>query len=223
MADPTLHEELAAILHSLGNAWTSTSDLADRVNVRGRYDKGDGSAMEAGQVNLRTRNGGGYDWLFERDGRLVRLRNAETNAAASGRQVVRPTKRGNATSADVAIALKALLGPGVPFAEAAARVPPRPGLYAIFAGPTAWIELGLGTPPAQRPLYVGKAEQSLLGRDVRQHFSDGKTGSSTLRRSVAALLRLVSGKGALMSLRNLEAEIRQLVVTLHDLLEAPGL
>jgi hypothetical protein len=37
-------------------------------------------------------------------------------------------------------------------------------------------------------LYVGKAEDSLVARDLLQHFSDGRTGSSTLRRSIAALL-----------------------------------
>lgn len=37
--------------------------------------------------------------------------------------------------------------------------------------------------------YVGKAEDSLRSRDVRTHFGDGRTGSSTVRRSFAALLR----------------------------------
>jgi hypothetical protein len=39
-----------------------------------------------------------------------------------------------------------------------------------------------------QPLYVGKAERSLNGRDVGTHFATGKTGSSTVRRSLAALL-----------------------------------
>lgn len=37
--------------------------------------------------------------------------------------------------------------------------------------------------------YVGKAESSLASRDLRTHFRTGKTGSSTLRRTLAALLR----------------------------------
>lgn len=37
-------------------------------------------------------------------------------------------------------------------------------------------------------MYVGKAEKSLNGRDVGTHFTAGKTGSSTVRRSLAALL-----------------------------------
>lgn len=71
--------------------------------------------------------------------------------------------------------------------------PNAPGLYAIFGSPEVWEELGLGVPPDERPLYVGKAEKSLLLRDVRQHFGTGKTGSSTVRRSVAALLKAKRG------------------------------
>jgi hypothetical protein len=38
-------------------------------------------------------------------------------------------------------------------------------------------------------VYIGKAEDSLLARDGRTHFTEGRTGQSTLRRSIAALLR----------------------------------
>ncbi|WP_188837837.1 GIY-YIG nuclease family protein [Flexivirga endophytica] len=47
---------------------------------------------------------------------------------------------------------------------------------------------GIGPAFEAQPLYVGKAEKSLNGRDVRTHFATGKTGSSTVRRSLAALL-----------------------------------
>lgn len=68
-------------------------------------------------------------------------------------------------------------------------IPPKPGLYAVYADTAGWIELGLGAPPDKRPLYVGKAEKSLISRDLDTHFRAGRTGSSTLRRSLAALLR----------------------------------
>ncbi|ODT68174.1 hypothetical protein ABS71_09975 [bacterium SCN 62-11] len=64
-----------------------------------------------------------------------------------------------------------------------------PGLYAIYGSPEAWRQLGLGDPSDGRPLYVGKAERSVVKRDVHQHFRTGKTGSSTVRRSVEAFLR----------------------------------
>lgn len=67
------------------------------------------------------------------------------------------------------------------------HVPARPGLYAIY-GHEVWEQLGLGDAPDDRPLYVGKAEDSLATRDVKTHFGDGRTGQSTLRRSFAALL-----------------------------------
>jgi hypothetical protein len=61
-------------------------------------------------------------------------------------------------------------------------------LYAVHGDPSAWAELDLGVPPDDRPLYVGKAEDSMASRDLRTHFGNGRTGSSTLRRSLAALL-----------------------------------
>ncbi len=83
----------------------------------------------------------------------------------------------------------ALAGPGAALPAARAAVPVRPGLYAVYGDAAAWEQLGLGRPLDRRPLYVGKAEGSLAGRDLRQHFGTGSTGSSTLRRSLAALLR----------------------------------
>lgn len=67
-------------------------------------------------------------------------------------------------------------------------LPASPGLYALHGSPETWRELGLGDPPDDRPLYVGKAERSLAGRVARTHFATGRTGSSSLRRSLAALL-----------------------------------
>lgn len=63
------------------------------------------------------------------------------------------------------------------------------GLYAVHGDVGVWRELGLGDPPDDRPLYVGKAEDSLVSRDLRTHFGRRRTGSSTVRRSFAALLR----------------------------------
>lgn len=85
-------------------------------------------------------------------------------------------------------ALRHLVAPGLSIVEAEQAVPSHPGLYAVHADPPVWRSLGLGAPPDERPLYVGKAERSLADRDVRTHFSTGRTGSSTLRRSLAGLL-----------------------------------
>ncbi|MBN8423103.1 hypothetical protein JF531_01035 [Microbacterium esteraromaticum] len=78
-------------------------------------------------------------------------------------------------------------------ADAVQHVPPRPGLYAIYGDEQAWRDLKL-EPAPDLPLYVGKAEDSLVSRDLNGHFatnpnSKPRTGSSTVRRSFAALLR----------------------------------
>ena len=89
----------------------------------------------------------------------------------------------------VAAARAALGGPRLHIAAAlAGAVPDLPGLYAIYANTDVWRKLGLGDAPDDRPLYVGKAEDSLVSRDLNTHFATGKTGRSSPRRSFAALL-----------------------------------
>lgn len=100
----------------------------------------------------------------------------------------RPRYRRGVDDPLIEAAVAALSEPGRPLPEIEATVPATPGLYAVSGATDAWHALGLGDPPDARPLYVGKSERSLASRDVRTHFETGKTGSSTLRRSLAALL-----------------------------------
>lgn len=93
----------------------------------------------------------------------------------------------------VSAGVDALMGARWGIAEAVAHVPRLPGLYAIYGDIRAAADLGLTT-DADRPLYVGKAEESLVSRELNGHFaalpgSAAQTGSSTVRRSFAALLR----------------------------------
>ena len=75
-----------------------------------------------------------------------------------------------------------------------AAIASSPGLYAVYTSVATWRELGLGERPDERPLYVGKAEGTLASRDLQGHFGmrvrgvQSPTGSSTVRRSLAALL-----------------------------------
>lgn len=88
----------------------------------------------------------------------------------------------------VADALEELAGVRHRRKDAAELVARRAGLYAFYGDGRAWSELQLTPAFDGQPLYVGKAEKSLNGRDVVTHFATGKTGSSTVRRSLAALL-----------------------------------
>lgn len=93
----------------------------------------------------------------------------------------------------VADAVATLIGERWAITDAAQHVPARPGLYAIYGDEQALQELQLEPTPDQ-PLYVGKAEESLVSRDLNGHFATNpnfkpRTGSSTVRRSFAALLR----------------------------------
>ena len=85
--------------------------------------------------------------------------------------------------------VRVLMTHRVLLADELPRLPRAPGLYAVHGSAATWTALNLGEPPDDRPLYVGKSESSLHSRDVMTHFGNGRTGSSTVRRSFAALLR----------------------------------
>ncbi len=96
-------------------------------------------------------------------------------------------------------ALRLLKKPPVPVGRVELEPASHPGLYAFYASAATWRELGLGAPPDGRPLYVGKAESTLASRDLAGHFgmrprgAQSPTGSSTARRSLAALLATADG------------------------------
>jgi len=85
--------------------------------------------------------------------------------------------------------LSALRSPRLELRSALPLLPSAPGLYAIYGDTLTWKSIGIGEPVDDLPLYVGKAEDSLAQRDINTHFGNGRTGSSTVRRSFAALLR----------------------------------
>jgi len=74
--------------------------------------------------------------------------------------------------------------------EEIAELPNRPGVYAIYLrSEQGVLELGLSGVEIDSLLYIGKAMRSWRRRILTEHFSSAATGSSTLRRSLGALLR----------------------------------
>lgn len=64
----------------------------------------------------------------------------------------------------------------------------QPGIYAFFFfGDKFPIENYI--PKKGEIIYIGKTESSQLTRDVKTHFADNKTGSSTVRRSLCVYLK----------------------------------
>jgi hypothetical protein len=111
---------------------------------------------------------------------------SSVNAATQATPAPEHRRDTNATGADVpqithALSVERARHPGAP-------LPPVPGLYAFHGDASTWRTLGLGDPPDDRPLYVGKAQDSIAKRVERTHLQTGHTGHSTLRRSLAALL-----------------------------------
>jgi len=91
--------------------------------------------------------------------------------------------------ADLKQILASLSFPRHTLGMALPAIPAKPGLYAIYGNDGVWSSLGLGSAIDGLPLYVGKSEDSLADRDLKTHFGNGRTGTSTVRRSFAALLR----------------------------------
>ena len=167
---PHSHDEIAAILAQSSEEWSLASEIAERVNERGRYEKRDGSAVTAYQIHGRTKK---YPMLFERDGAHVRLRARPGPRSAPP---PRPARAGWEQSVPdgelVKVAMSALREQRFVVAGAIAQAPTGPGLYAITATPDGRSDLGFDE--SVSVLYVGKAEDSLASRNLGQHFADEK-------------------------------------------------
>jgi hypothetical protein len=72
--------------------------------------------------------------------------------------------------------------------QALRRVPDAPGMYALYGTAESVRQLGVPSPDPGLPLFVGKAERGSLRTELRDHVTTGRTLSSTVRRSLAALL-----------------------------------
>ncbi len=68
-------------------------------------------------------------------------------------------------------------------------MPAVPGCYVLFVRPQAVSDLVMDISFDSGVLYVGKAETSIEKRVHGSHLLSGRSGSSTLRRSLGALLR----------------------------------
>ncbi len=67
--------------------------------------------------------------------------------------------------------------------------PQEPGVYAIgFTGYHFPFPGGLKAVNKNDIIYIGKTEKGQRDRHAKTHFNNGKTGSSTLRRSLGAIL-----------------------------------
>ena len=126
-----------------------------------------------------------------RDGSGAERDTSSTVSPGPNRARARASRRAEprAGAVGTAGAMRALAAEPLTFnAAVTGGVPDRPGLYALYGATAAWRRLGLGSPPNRRPLYIGKAEASLVSRDLNTHFATGRTGQSSPRRSFAALL-----------------------------------
>jgi hypothetical protein len=62
-----------------------------------------------------------------------------------------------------------------------------PGIYALFYIGDNFPFVGCNVSTHQI-IYIGKTESSQEKRDAKTHFTSGKTGSSTVRKSIGSIL-----------------------------------
>ena len=63
----------------------------------------------------------------------------------------------------------------------------KPGIYALFFTGDNFI-IDNVAPSEEQIIYIGKTQKSQKSRDVDTHFKSGKTGSSTIRKTIGSLL-----------------------------------
>jgi hypothetical protein len=88
-------------------------------------------------------------------------------------------------------AREALCGKRYEIVNALTHVPDAPGLYAVYGSRETWDELQLECESEQRSLYVGKAEDSLVNRDLQTHFATARVidGTAIIRGAPARFAR----------------------------------
>src|SRR4051794_41524689 len=85
---------------------------------------------------------------------------------------------------DVAGVLAGLTSSASPLSQL--QAPAAPGVYACFLAPRSSLP-GVSNPGSDA-LYIG-VSGNLAEREFETHFAEGKTGFSTLRRSIGAILQ----------------------------------
>jgi hypothetical protein len=171
----------------------STVFLSDEIFNRNLYRvKTGGKAMPA-QIYLRARR---YPELFEIEGRnTIRLKSKNTmivkeaeGAYQSGtNQIVNEPKIKSTNDIEIERILEYLERNPVSIENLSYNTDS--GVYAIhFYGREFPLQYAVEYVKIRPIIYIGKTESSFSSRDFKTHFANGRTGVSTLRRSLGALL-----------------------------------
>jgi hypothetical protein len=194
----TLHEAIEQILLKEGRPLTTT-EIANKLNQTGLYQKKDGSKITPFQIHGRTKN---YDHIFSKDGSLVSLKNK------TGTPKIAYLSKEKSTIDSIGqkpeLALKVLMNEknykvidDIPFSEI-----DLPGLYAIRVKNIKSLPFSFANELIKRDhnlLYIGVATQSLKTRLSQELLAKGH---GTFFRSVGALLGYKPAIGSLINAKN---------------------
>jgi hypothetical protein len=181
----TLHEAMAIILDECPNKSATTVFLSDEISKRNLYKQKTGGIAHSVQIFLRARR---YPDLFELEGnKVIRLRTSSSDTSQVLESKLSYYEDG--INNDINIIFTHLRKEAQPFLQIK-EFSQEPGLYAIyFYGEQFPIKEAAEYIKIRPIIYLGKTATSSFDRDLKQHFTSGETGRSTLRRSLGALLR----------------------------------
>jgi hypothetical protein len=208
-ADVTLHSAIEEVLKSAGRALTAR-EVADEVNRRGLYVRGDGTPLPPGQVSARVRK---YPGLFASTGDGIWLAGREVTVSspfARGAGRSQSDSGGSTASAPTdnrTVELESSLMDPTRFRSARdidRDVPDRFGLYAIRVRNIRLLPEPYRSAAADRRstlIYIGEATgQTLRSRFLRNELRG--RGHGTFFRSIGAVLGYRPPTGSLVGKSN---------------------
>lgn len=184
----TLHEAMQMVLNDCPNKSATTDFISEEIAKRNLYRQKTGGVAHPAQIFLRARK---YPHLFELiENKIIRLKTSlDESSKVSEPKLDYYQEQENIASPDIDVVLNYLKKKVRPFLQIE-NFSFQPGIYAVFFFGTQFPLKEATEYIKIRPIiYLGKTETSSHDRDLKQHFTSGQTGRSTLRRSLGALLR----------------------------------
>jgi hypothetical protein len=179
----TLHEAIKIVLNEMPEKTATINLISKEIEERNLYRQKTGGVAQPFQIFLRAKK---YPDLFEIvDTKTIKLKKRtpdrisepqfdgyKVNTLNLAESVVNHLKRNTKPLTQV-----------TNFSDS-------PGIYAfLFYGREFPLKQAIEYVKVRPIIYVGKTESSSYKRDLEQHLNSGKTGSSTLRRSLGSILR----------------------------------
>jgi hypothetical protein len=182
-----LHEAIVAVLIESGQCLTA-SQIAEIINQRKTYIRGDGNPLPSSQISARVNN---YPNLFSKD--IVGKICLNGKSPITSKHPEFTSNASFSTPKELnAIFNSFRLNRFDPKIDSDSKIADKAGNYIICLKQCSKLPPISNEPEFNKfegldVIYTGIASSSLRSRDYRQHFIGNNAGRSTLRKSLGAL------------------------------------